>query len=82
MSQGGGDGEEGGKAKVPSFFLNQTEQKVIQSNNISFFGLHQIYAQSIIHSIPLKIKSTKFKPPPLCVNLPSAKTSFSAAMLL
>ena len=38
---------------------------------------------SDIYIIPLKIKSTKCKPPPpLCVNLPSAKTFFIAAIQL
>ena len=78
-------GKREGRPKFLFLFFNQTEQKVIQSNSISFFGLYQIYAQSIIHSIPLKIKSTKFKPPPfasICRLLyrpsPSAKTLFNA----
>ena len=78
-------GKREGRPKFLFLFFDQTEQKVIQSNSISFFGLYQIYAQSIIHSIPLKIKSTKFKPPPfasICRLLyrpsPSAKTLFNA----
>ena len=37
---------------------------------------------ALFNSIPMKIKSTKCKPPPLCVNLPYAKTFFIVAILL
>ena len=43
--------------------------------------LRQYYSK-LVYIIPLKIKYTKCKPPPLCVNLPSAKTFFIAAIQL